>query len=183
VPRLRHITRPVHRLTKRAEISHIINPMLDLADLGTVLDEIAAGTSLREACRQRNVDQASLRRRLMADADLAPLYAKARELQAHSLADRIVDESLRDDLDPQTMRARIEGLKWAASKLLPRVYGDRQIIEHDISDRLAERLEAAQQRLELRRNAPLIEASATISCAEDEIQPPATAPQHSKPLK
>jgi hypothetical protein len=79
-------------------------------------------------------------------------YARAREIQAHSLADdqvEIADNGSNDWMernDPenpgwlangehlQRSRLRFDARKWAASKILPKVYGDKVTQEHTGAD-------------------------------------------------
>ena len=64
----------------------------------------------------------------MALIHFASQYARARERQAEVRAEENVDIS---DNDPHPVRARIrvDARKWVASKLLRKVYGDRQVTE------------------------------------------------------
>lgn len=88
-------------------------------------------------------------------------YACARDLQADLIVDEIIqiaDDTASDWIEDedgkvrvdneavQRSRLRIDSRKWLAGKLNPKKYGDRQVIEHDISDGLAARMEAAEQR-------------------------------------
>ena len=77
------------------------------------------------------------------------LYTRAREYQADYYADTILEEALKakDSDTAQAARVRIDALKWVASKLKPRMYGDRQVIEHDLSDKLLARVQEAEKRL------------------------------------
>jgi hypothetical protein len=65
------------------------------------------------------------------NAEFREQYAKAREIQAETLADDIVtiadgptegDDSIKTARD----RLRVDSRKWVASKLLPKKYGDKQ---------------------------------------------------------
>ncbi|MBI5138006.1 MAG: hypothetical protein HZA24_11820 [Nitrospirae bacterium] len=53
------------------------------------------------------------------------MYAQARVLQAHALADEILQVLRCDRLPPADKQARIKGLAWLAAKLHPQKYGDR----------------------------------------------------------
>jgi hypothetical protein len=79
-------------------------------------------------------------------------YARAREMQAHALVDdlaAISDDGTNDwvaNNDPenpgyavngehiQRSRLRVDARKWAASKILPKVYGDKIQQEHTGAD-------------------------------------------------
>ena len=81
--------------------------------------------------------------------------------------ERVIEVSLRDDLDPQDKRVRADAYKWAASKVLPKVYGDRldTNVTLDVSDQLAERLQRGRERL-AKLNPPTIENEARQMIAE-----------------
>lgn len=57
-------------------------------------------------------------------------YARARELQAETFADQVV--TIADECeDANHARVRVDARKWAASKILPKKYGERQTVEHE----------------------------------------------------
>jgi hypothetical protein len=55
-------------------------------------------------------------------------YAQARQKQADSYADMILDEAFNSH-DAQIGRLRVDALKWVASKLAPKRYGDKVEVE------------------------------------------------------
>ena len=55
-------------------------------------------------------------------------YARAREVQGHVLFDMSRDEAM-TATDAQLGRLRYDALKWQASKLVPKVYGDKMTQE------------------------------------------------------
>jgi len=57
-------------------------------------------------------------------------YARAREAQAESHADRIVEIADDDTIDPNHKRIMVDARKWVASKLKPKRYGDKAEVEH-----------------------------------------------------
>jgi len=76
--------------------------------------------------------------------DFEKQYARAKEMQAETLAEQILeisDDSSGDNLITEggvienrefvnRSRLRVDSRKWLASKLLPKKYGDRTAIEH-----------------------------------------------------
>lgn len=80
-------------------------------------------------------------------ADFAAKYARAREMQAEFYADSLAELAKEaDGLDGAGIAAKrlqVDTLKWIASKLLPKKYGDRLdasgevSVTHDLSQRLA----------------------------------------------
>lgn len=89
---------------------------------------IAEGEGESEICRDAHMPNAStFWRHRDRDEDFRTRYAQAREQQGHTYADRVVEEAFKavDGESAQAARARIDALKWAASKRLPKVYGDK----------------------------------------------------------
>lgn len=121
-------------------------PRIYNSDLArVVLERLAEGESLRSICRSDEMpSRPTVYGWVLDDVEgFSGHYARAREMQAHALADDQVD--LADDgsndwmkrNDPenpgwlangehiQRSRLRFDARKWAASKILPKVYGDR----------------------------------------------------------
>lgn len=117
-----------------------------------LLERIADGESLRAICRDEHMpNKATVFRWLAEDAELRDQYARARETQADSIFDEIIEiaDDARNDwmenLDSdgvcigwqlngdhvQRSRLRIDARKWMAGKLRPKVYGDK--VQQEIS--------------------------------------------------
>jgi hypothetical protein len=94
-----------------------------------ILRRLAEGESLREICRAEGLAESTIRLRFKSDETLSAQYARAREAQADHYAEKIVDEAF-EAKDPQIGRLRMDALKWAASKLAPKTYGDKVTQEH-----------------------------------------------------
>lgn len=73
-------------------------------------------------------------------------YARALEQRAEHFANELV-EIADTETDPQRARVRVDARKWAASKLLPRVYGENQRVEITHAISIAGALEEAQARV------------------------------------
>lgn len=58
-------------------------------------------------------------------------YTRAMEARADSHADDLVDIADDPELEPNDKKVRIDARKWVASKLRPKVYGDRQLFGSD----------------------------------------------------
>jgi hypothetical protein len=87
---------------------------------------LASGQSLKSFCKQPDAPGLStVYQWLAAHKDFADLYTRAREDQADALADEMLDIADDASLDPNDKRVRIDTRKWIASKLKPRVYGDK----------------------------------------------------------
>jgi hypothetical protein len=118
----------------------------EIAD--AICERLASGESLRSVCRDDNMpDERTVRRWAIDDYQgFAPQYARARETQAHAMADElleIADDATNDwmvrqgrtELNTehvQRSRLRSDTRKWLLSKMLPKVYGDK--IQHAGAD-------------------------------------------------
>lgn len=95
-----------------------------------ICSEIAEGRSLRAICRDDGMPHmASVFRWLKSEEGFSEQYAHAREAQADSLADEIVDIADNEE-DAAKARVRVDARKWVASKLKPKRYGDKVTNEH-----------------------------------------------------
>ena len=96
---------------------------------------ISKGDSVKDACREAGIRAARLHEWTREDSVLASIYARAREQQAHSLAERAIAVSReaygRDTAGVQAARLEVDTLKWYVSKIAPRLYGDRLIVEDE----------------------------------------------------
>jgi hypothetical protein len=99
-----------------------------------ICDRIAKGESLRKICGPERDDflpgQTTVYQWLATNAEFAKQYAHARELQGDTYADRAVDEAL-TATDAAIGRLRMDALKWAASKLNAKKYGDKLALGGD----------------------------------------------------
>lgn len=80
-------------------------------------------------------------------------YAHAREGQADAYFDRVLHEA-ETATDAGLGRLRVDALKWAASKLAPKKYGDKVEVEHtgEIAMLTQEQLDAKIAALSARLN-------------------------------
>jgi hypothetical protein len=109
----------------------------NMFDTVPVLEQIAAGKSLRQVAEQFGISSPSRITELAAsDPTFALQYARAQELRADIHADRIetVAAELLDGsrTDSQAARVAIDALKWTASKLRPKRYGDKLQLDADV---------------------------------------------------
>jgi hypothetical protein len=133
----------------------------ELAD--RVLGELMEGRTLIEACRLPGIpSEGTVLLWVRRNHDgFAARYREAREIGGHIMADKLIligddsrgDYVTRRTADGETIvvvdrdnierdRLRSENLKWALTRALPRIYGDRLQIDakHDASDGWAELL-------------------------------------------
>lgn len=97
----------------------------------TICEEIADGRSLRSICKDEGMPaKSTVFKWLGAVPAFANQYARAREAQADSHADDIIDISDDNTLDANDKRVRIDARKWLAGKQRPKVYGDATTLKH-----------------------------------------------------
>jgi hypothetical protein len=125
-------------------------PIYDPGKAEAVLLRLADGESLRSICREEGMpSRPTVYSWVLDDIDgFASRYARAREIQAHALADDVADIAdngsndwmkRNDPENPgwqangehiQRSRLRFDARRWAAAKILPKVYGDKVQQEH-----------------------------------------------------
>ena len=116
------------------------------------LAEIQTGRSLRQVCQDDGMPHAStVMRWMQAFPDFANKYARARTAQADTLFDRMeaVEEAVSaGTMDSHAARVVLDSMRWRASKLAPKVYGDRlDVSVTDTRISISGALQAAQARL------------------------------------
>ena len=90
----------------------------------SVIDDVLAGSTLKNALATRDMTAQAFARILQGDRTAAAAYARAAELRADLLADEIISIADGDD-DPAKVRNQIQARQWLASKLNAKRYGDR----------------------------------------------------------
>lgn len=99
-----------------------------------ILERISRGESLCSACRAHGTVQPHhVIRILRADDALWADYARAREAGYELLADQLLDlaDAPVEGSDAvQQLRLRVDTRKWMLAKMLPKVFGDKQTLEH-----------------------------------------------------
>jgi hypothetical protein len=96
----------------------------------SICEQIADGRSLRSICADAGMpDKATVFRWLAAHETFRDQYARARESQADSLFDDILEIADTAE-DAQLARLRVDARKWMAGKLKPKVYGDKIGLDH-----------------------------------------------------
>lgn len=97
----------------------------DLED--TILSRITVGESLRHILSTKGMpDMRTVFRWINEKPDFAAKYARARELQADAMDDKILHVA--DNCTGETAladRVKIAAYQWRASKLAPKKYGDK----------------------------------------------------------
>jgi hypothetical protein len=105
----------------------------DQAIADEICERLAKGDSLRKVCGEERAEhlpgQTTVYRWLDENEAFAKQYARSRDRQGDTYADRAVDEAL-TATDAALGRLKMDALKWAASKLAPKKYSDKVEIEH-----------------------------------------------------
>ena len=117
-----------------------------------VITEIQTGRSLRQVCGDEGMPNfRTVQRWIVSDGSFAVRYARARTAQADTLFDRMeaVEEAVSaGTMDSHAARVVLDSMRWRASKLAPKVYGDRLDVQvSDTRISISGALAAAQARL------------------------------------
>lgn len=104
----------------------------------SVCSWISGGKSLRAYCRQDGTpDVTTVCRWIVRHDAFRQQYTQAREAAGYAHGDGVIEvvELLREgDVDPQTAKAMMDGLKWAAERMAPRAHAPRNTIDNTSSD-------------------------------------------------
>lgn len=108
-----------------------------------VFDLISNGESLNKIAQSLGMAESTLRYWANQTPERVARYARAREMRAHRFAERIhelAEATVAGDVRPEAARVAIDALKWQVSKMLPKVYGERQQIDVDATVRTARQM-------------------------------------------
>lgn len=108
----------------------------DMAD--KICEKISGGLSLRAICAEAGMPaRGTVYRWLIENADFQDQYTRAREKQADYFAEEIIeiaDSAEAESAAVSKAKLQIDARKWAASKIAPKKYGDKQEIDVKSSD-------------------------------------------------
>lgn len=104
------------------------------AVMRAVCERIANGELVQDAAKAEGTAASTIRRWAGEDEELRALYARARVDQAHALAETVVtlaDGAAKEPTKEKVLAARlqVDSRRWLASKIAPKVFGDKYIIE------------------------------------------------------
>ena len=94
----------------------------------TICEQIAMGRSLVNICAELDLSYSQVMVWLQKYPDFTDKYARAKEAQADWYADEmlsVIDNAKSDRNEIERAKVKIEALKWIASKLKPKKYGDK----------------------------------------------------------
>lgn len=95
-----------------------------------VLLTLAETGNLSKACRQHETTAQSFLRWCDLSPENAERYVRAREAGLDAEADRAIEEALTAE-DAALGRLALDARKWYLSKLMPKKYGDKQLVGSD----------------------------------------------------
>lgn len=108
----------------------------DMAD--KICEKISGGLSLRAICAEPGMPaRGTVYRWLIENADFQDQYTRARDKQADYFAEEIIeiaDSAEAESAAVAKAKLQIDARKWAASKIAPKKYGDKQEIDVKSSD-------------------------------------------------
>lgn len=97
-----------------------------------ICQRLMAGESLRKICQDEDMPgQATVYEWLTQESGFSEQYTKAREAQAETMADELLEIADDDTSDVNRARLRIDTRKWVAMKLKPKKYGDKLAVGGD----------------------------------------------------
>lgn len=101
----------------------------------TICYRLASGESLRSICVDESLPSIStVLLAVVQDRDgFSEQYMQARQAGGFSHADRVIDTVDRvavGEIDPQSARAMLDGLKWAAERMASKHHSARQELDH-----------------------------------------------------
>lgn len=97
-----------------------------------ICERMSHGETVRKICADAHMPhERTVRGWNFIVPEFAPLYARARELQADALADQVIDVADDIGLTPEDRRLMTDSRKWAAAKFSPKRYGDRTTVAGD----------------------------------------------------
>ena len=107
---------------------------------GYILEQISEGRSLRSICAEQGMpSRPTVCRWLRDNTTFRNHYARARDYQADVYFEEIEEIASRKFdtmMELGAAKLRIDALKWMAGKLRPKVYGDYQRSEREVSVRI-----------------------------------------------
>lgn len=117
--------------------------------INEICERIAEGRSVASVAQDDDMpDHKTIWRWMNSDEAFCQKYARAIQARAMTHADRISDISsavLAGKIPPDAARVALDGMKWTAARLLPKVYGDKQTIEASVTHTHTLHLEALKE--------------------------------------
>ena len=103
-----------------------------------IVHRISEGESLRSVCRDKRMPSIwTVMDWQRDDADFANRCARARELQAEVMDEKILSVADRvetGEMDPNSARVVLSAYQWRAAKLAPKKYGEKIETTHQVGE-------------------------------------------------
>ena len=91
-----------------------------------ILEGLRRGQALRAICKAKGMpDESTVRRWAGGDSPFAQDYRDARQMGYLKMADDIIELADDPSIDAHHKRIMVDTRKWALSKALPKIFGDR----------------------------------------------------------
>jgi len=117
--------------------------------IAEICERVAQGRSVASVSRDEDMPcHLTIWRWMNSDEEFCSRYARAIQARAMAHADGIddlVDRAVRGEIPADVARVAIDAKKWTASRLLPKVYGDRTQIEATVNHTHTLHLEALKE--------------------------------------
>ena len=144
--------------------------------MDSIMAELETGRSLVQVCRDTGMpDRETVSRWMRDDPAYAAKYAYARAMQADTLFSEMADVEAKvqaGTMDSHAARVVLDSMRWRASKLAPKVYGDRLDVQvSDTRISISGALQAAQSRLvDVMDVTPRLSASIVQAVHDDDAE-------------
>lgn len=119
-------------LTAKQEKAKKVVSVLQESDIETIIGRMSEGVTLKKSCEISGNGYTNIIRRINESDKLKELYACAREAYTHYRVQEMHDIAADPLIEPQRARLMVDCIKWEASKVIPKQYGDK--VDHTIGN-------------------------------------------------
>jgi len=140
-----------------------------------IMVQLELGRSLVQVCKEPGLpDRETISRWIRDEPGYAAKYAYARAMQADTLFSEMAEVEAKvqaGTMDSHAARVVLDSMRWRASKLAPKVYGDR--LDVSVSDTrisISGALQAAQSRLALLHDAAQVQDVQDVQAKDAEAE-------------
>jgi hypothetical protein len=100
-----------------------------------IIERLSNGASLRAILKSKDMPSRTMvMKKILSDAEYSDRYDRAREMQADSFADELMEIADDQSEEPASRRVRFDARRWYASKVFPRRYAEKVQNEHSGKD-------------------------------------------------
>lgn len=150
------------------------------AEQAQVCTLIASGQSVEKACQLANITEYRYTKWLADVPAFEQSVRRARAILVDRRVDRIADVA-RNEPDVNRARLIIDTDKWLASKLIPKVYGDKLDVNVNATIDIGDALAAARARATLRPRCDPADVIDVEVVAAPSVEPPSAVDKQSTP--